>query len=253
MDIATLINTHADPLMTADTANSVKVWMTSKILVIVDGAGWHHFGSRFDYPLHKGLVHGRPKSPYRNMLVGIAELCKLYPDVQWYCYLESDCLIANDRFKSDLVNQRNKYIGGFEYRGGGGMNVPILNQVVGGQVKENHHLLGAVMFMSRKFVHKMVENNLPAKLLKATEGFNSGDVPDFHGYAFEEELFPSLANYYYPGSVFQIGEWAKYNVRWQPDISSQEITPGVSIIHPLKSFDHPIRLHYRRFRERIKK
>lgn len=252
MDIAALINTHADPEMTADTAHSVQTWMTNKILVLVDGAGWHHFGTRnFAYPLHKGLYHGRSKSPYRNILIGLAELYKRHPNSQWYCYLESDVLIANNQFKTDLL--RGKYIGGIEYRGGGSMEIPVLNQAIGQSVKENHHLLGAIMFMSKKFVDRMMADDVPNKLLRATETFNSGDVPEFHGYAFEEELFPSLAHHYSPGSVFQLGDWNKYNVRWQPDITPQETTPSASIFHPLKTYNHPVRVHYRRFRERIKK
>lgn len=252
MDIATLIHTHADPGMTADTADSVKTWMTNHILVLVDGAGWHHFGSSsFPYPLHRGLVHGRPRSPFRNILLGLAEIYRRYPNVQWFCYLESDCLVTSGGFKADL--QPGKFIGGLEYRGGGSMNMPVLNEVVGAKVKENHHLLGAIMFMSKKFVERILADDLPAKLLKVSEPLESGQFPDFHGYAFEEELFPSLAHHYRPGSVFTLGGWEKYNVRWQPDIASGEVTPAASILHPLKTLDHPVRMHYRRFRGRLKK
>lgn len=254
MQIATLINTHADPELTQDTADSVATWMTDKIMVLVDGAGWHHFANlSFPYPLHKGLTHGRSRSPHRNAMVGIEELYKRHPNMDWYCYFESDCLCVSDKFKEDLRQNRGKFIGGLEYRINGEWSLPLLDQIVDSKVRWSYHLLGAVMFMSKRFVERIVKARIPSRLVAATDKFPSDFFPDFHGYAFEEELFPSLAHYFLPESVFSLGNWSRYNIRWQPEIAPEETTPSASIIHPLKSYDHPVRQHYRRFRERIRK
>ncbi len=224
--------------------------MTKDLFILVDGAGWHNFDRSFPYPLYKGLVHGKSRSPYRNVLYGLEEIVKRFPNFDWYCYMESDCLVVSDIFKQDLMRNAGRTLGGVHYRGGNDIHLPLLNEIVGATVNKNHYLLGATQFFAKKFVYKLLSEDIPKKILRATNNFPSDFFPDFGGFAFEEELFPMLANHYFPNSVFNIGEWSRYNMRWQPDIRKEEVSHGAAIIHPLKSYDDPIRLHYKKFRDK---
>jgi len=246
-EFACLINTHANLPLTEDTADSVKYWMTPNILILVDGLGWDQFENKTNYQILKGFNHGYPCSPYRNILHGLTEIYKMYPKVRWYCYLESDCLIANDRFKKDLIN--SKFIGGLEYRYDYSLNLPLLDEIVKDSVNKHHHLLGCVLFMSHTFVETLMSEDIPNKIINATADLPVGTFPDFHGLAFEETLFPSLSAYYAEDSVFSLGEWSKYNVRWCPEITEKEVTASATIIHPIKNINSKIRQHYRKFRK----
>lgn len=256
MEIAAFVLTHNNPQLTFDTVDSVRLWMTDKVMVLVDAVGWGNFlGSDPKYDLCRGLPHGRPRSPFRNILFGMKELYLKHPNVDWYCYCENDVLFIGDQFKRDIEKAKGKMLLGTNYRRDRDWELPLLNRVVGGEVREQHYVLGCLMFMHRKFVAQLAEWS--KSLLRETERFESGFFPDFHGYAFEEQLFPSLANYFKAGSVqalsFEGRPHPNYISRFRPEINQSEVRAGATFLHPVKNADDPIRLHYRKLRNKILK
>ena len=253
MEIAAFVHTHNNPELTADTVDSVKTWMTKKVFVLVDGAGWKNFDHKdVGCDLHCGLLHGRQKSPFRNILFGLKEIYKRYPDQEWYAYLENDCLVVTDQFKEDLKKAKGKWFAGCNHRTGQ-LDIPLLDQLVGGRVSEEHYVIGCTMFFHRDYLEKLLSENIPNKIIEATLPLPSGDFPAFRGFAFEETLFPSLSNYYRSSSVYPLsGNFTpRYPVRWPLDLLPSDVSPAATILHPVKKADDPLRLHYRRFRELI--
>lgn len=260
---AAFVYTHNNPALTFDTVDSVQFWVSPDVMVLVDAAGWQNFHQvPAPCPLVKGLLHGQPKSPYRNVAFGLLELSKRFPDAQWYVYVEQDCLFGNAAFKEDLAKNPGKWFAGTNLRGPRQWKLPKLNEIVGGEIEEEVYVLGCVMFFHRNFVNQLKKDEVIDRLIQQTESLPTGVFPGFTGYAFEEQLFASLANYYKKNSVLGLSHedrrsprhnWLKYVVRWQPDIEANEVSPGASIIHPSKNPYSTIRCHYRKFRDKVLK
>jgi hypothetical protein len=103
MQIAAFMNIHSTPELVADTLDSIFTYMTTDVLLVVDGAS-----SAFDHvslpaPKMTGFRHGCSKAPYRNLALGFKAVQSLHPSADWYCYIEPDCLVASERFRRNLT------------------------------------------------------------------------------------------------------------------------------------------------------
>lgn len=258
MKISTIINIHKDKNLVLDTLESVNHFMTKDVLLVIDGNSTE-FDS-LDVPAYKlkGFKHGIPKSPYKNVALGLQSLYELFPESDWFCYLEYDCLITSNRFKDNLkiALEKDVWMLGFDGKVDD-KNIPIVNSLLKEELKYSYYLLGACQFFNKKFMNKLVEIDFFDNFLHITNLYRSGDFPGYNGYDVSEHLYPSLCRHF-GGSIGVFSSWDAYEkkwhgsgnifpVRWQPEIDlSEDLDP--SILHPLKSFDHPIREKYRNLR-----
>src|SRR4051812_15876876 len=99
MDITAILHTHGHPEVTLDTIESIMAYMTDKILLVVDEAGSASFDTTV-LPVQSvtGFYHGYHRSPYRNVLLGLASAYEKWPDSDWYCSLEYDVLVGSPLF-----------------------------------------------------------------------------------------------------------------------------------------------------------
>jgi hypothetical protein len=272
MEITALIHTHGKPEVTWDTVDSVRHHMTNQILVLVDEAGWHHFDPKAaPVNMLKGFYHGHYKASYRNVALGMLAMAQHWPDSDWYAYLEYDCLVGSSAFKQDLqiAADQGVWIIGNDYREQEQRKVkfPLIEKMLGKKIEEIVYLLGAVMFFNKKFIQKAMQENWFERFLYYTNDFRDGFFPGYHGPAawdLTEHLLPTLAKHW-GGKVSQFAKWKaeanmwlggnyrRYPIRWQPELQlvEQEYLQA-SIMHPLKSYDHPIREFYRAKRMRKK-
>ncbi len=273
MKIATLLNIHDDSDVVLDTIESIKTYMTNDILVITDGAAsWKEKptrkGANILVPKEtlvvptsqlEGFYHGCSKSPFRNMTLGLKVLRETW-DADWYCYMEYDCLVASDEFKEDLAKAKdNIWVLGNDYRQAN-YDLPLVEKAIKMKIKETHILLGCCVFFSRRYIQKLYKRDFFNRFLMLTNCFQD-TVPglDEQGaYDLGEILYPTLA-VCLGGKVQQLaacndhvgwtGNAERYPMRFRPEIVAE--FPDASIIHPSKSYDHPIRAYYREKRKRL--
>ena len=271
MDIAAIIHTHGQPNVTLDTIDSVRHYMTNKILVVVDDAGWLHFEG-LNIPANKlrGFYHGFYHAPYRNVTLALLAAAQHFPNVDWYCYLEYDALVGSTAFKSDLelAAKANVWLLGNDYREHEEKKVqfPLIELILKEKINEIVYLLGAVLFYHRKFIDKCMSTGFFEKLLYYTNDFRNGFFPDYKGKAawdLMEHVMPTLAKHW-GGEVRQFAKWGqhsglwsgnarRYPIRWQPELFLVEHEYlQAAIMHPLKSLDHPVRVFHRNKRNRRK-
>ena len=79
---------------------------------------------------------------------------------------------------------------------------------------------------------KLEEINFYENLIKYTRGFESHYFPDFDGYSFQEEMFPSIANALSKDSDVGL-DGPKYCCQWPHDVVPNELSPAASIVHPI--------------------
>jgi hypothetical protein len=264
MKIATVLNIHNNSEVVHDTLDSIRKYMTEDILVIVDGAHWSKL-ENVELPTYKleGFRHDCPKSPYRNVTLGLKELSRLFPDADWYCYMEYDVLIASEGFKHTLQRAEdmgiwclgNDYVVG-EYK------FPLLEQMLKAQLGPSHYLLGCCVFHHKNFIKKLIEINFFERFLYLTNSFSAGFFPDYDaqgGYDLGEHLYPTLA-VHFGGKVANFAKWSRaqakwygnyhqFPMRWVPELDPESDNfPEAFILHPLKTYDHPIREYHRKIR-----
>jgi hypothetical protein len=278
MEIATLLNVHGNSQVVMDTIDSIKMYMTNNILVLTDGAahwksksirGKAEVLARTDpfvdmLPTYQveGFYHGRSKSPYRNLTLGLKTLGETWK-ADWYCYIEYDCLIASADFKEDLEEaaHRGVWMIGNDHRWSN-YDLPLVEKIVG-PLKETRILLGCCVFFHRKFMESLREIDFFTRFLHLTNPFQES-VPGFDeqgAYDIGEIIYPTLA-VHLGGKVEQFahfndqigwsGDAERYPMRFRPEIGSNGDPefPDASIIHPLKTYNHPLRDYYRERRKR---
>jgi len=263
MEIATIVSTHANPQITEDTVDSVKTWITDKVMLLVDQAGWSQFQDRNICNVDKieGFYHNYYKGCYRNYALGLKTLFETYPNADWYWWLEYDALVISDAFKADLekANKQGIWMMACDLRKYK-FAFPLLEEILGcGKIQTSRYLLGCCQFHHHNFLAKLTELDFFNKLIDATEEYREGIFPDYPRHAFEEELWPTLA-LHLGGRLKGLSCWINprwvgsplYKVRYQPEIRPYEILPSTSIIHPVKN-PNPIRLYYRKQRDKIRK
>jgi hypothetical protein len=195
--------------------------------------------------------------------LGLKEAANLWPDVDWYCYLEYDCLVGSNQFEKDLAIAESMGVWclGNDHRVGN-YKFPLLEAMLKTQFKESHYLLGCCVFYKQEFIKKLKEINFFERFLYLTNDFSQGYFPGYEeqgGYDLTEHLYPTLASHF-GGKVAQFaawsrkeGKWAggnfgKYPFRFQPELHPEEHYPEAVIMHPLKGYDHPVREFHRKKR-----
>lgn len=275
------MNAHGDTELVLDTLDAIRTYVTQDIIVVVDGTAWHSWGKHVDLPAYKiqGFRHGAPRSPYRNVVLGMKEAAQ-WQKSDWYCYCEPDVLFTSSNFKVDLkfAEENNIWCVGNDYRFRD-ITFPLLESMLGLKFRCSRYLLGCCVFHSHKFVEKLLEIDFFERFLHLTNAFHSGFFPGFEaqgGYDIAEHIFPTLAHQF-GGRVAQFANWVanndhlpnrqylpnerkpvaaeggtwegsfqKYPMRWRPEI--EEFFPEAYIYHPLKEFNNPVREYYRQQR-----
>lgn len=264
MIVSTLVSAHSKPDVVLDTIDSIKIYMTDNILLIVDGASSEFDSLEFPVTMIKGFPHSVPRSPFRNMALGLMNLVDKYPDSDWYCYIEYDCLVTSARFKANLekADELNVWMLGNDGHVDN-IQLPIIESLIGSPLRSSYYLLGACQFFSKHFIKKLIEIDFFQRFLNLTNGFSDGLFPYYSGYDINEHLYPTLtrhfggnigvfATYDYTKSKWH-GSYEIFPVRWQPELDPDtENFSSASLIHPLKTFNHPIREHHRRIRNVIR-
>jgi hypothetical protein len=278
MKIATLLNVHGDARIVNDALDAVHTYMTKDVLVLTDGAA--HWTEK---PLKggagilvrsdpyeglqacriEGLYHNQSKSPYRNMTLGLKTLVENWW-ADWYCYMEYDCLVVSEDFKEDLENaiSRGVWVLGNDHRQCN-YQIPFVEMALGEPIGECHVILGCCVFFHSKFMHKLASIDFFNKFLLFTNDFRE-TVPglDKQGaYDLGEVIYPTLAAHlggrveefaHFVDNIGWVGNANRYPMRFRPEIQLgiDPEYPDASIIHPIKSWDHPLRNYYRERRKR---
>lgn len=264
--IATVVNVHGNTPLVLDTLDALRTYSSENNLVLVDGAVWDSWGKDIQLPAHKicGFVHNQPRAPYRNVAFGLMSLVNQWNDMDWYCYTEYDTLYANDLFKEDLAkaSKQNIWCLGTNHRIGS-FKFPLIERMLGIELKESHYLLGCCVFFHRKFVKKLKQINFFEKFLQWTNEFRPPYFPGYDeqgGYDISEHLYPTLANHF-GGKVGQLSSWSdhlatwergnflKYPIRWKPELTADYPLYNASILHPVKQYNHVFRLLSRKKRK----
>lgn len=270
MEITAIVHTHGNPELTWDTVDSVKHYMTDQVVVLVDEAGWNQFDlTQAPANMLKGFYHGYHKAPYRNIIMGLLAAAQNWPNSDWYAYLEFDALVGSSAFKTDLewAAKQNCWLIGNDYRDKQTVQFPLVEMMLKTKFEEIVYLLGAVLFYHKNFIKKCMEENFFERFLYYTNDFKNGFFPGYVGPAawdLVEHMMPTLAKHW-GGEVRQFAKWSqsartwsggnyrRYPIRWQPDLFLVEHEYlQASIMHPLKTFDHPIRQFHRNKRMRRK-
>lgn len=260
--IATILNVHTDPDLVKDTLCSISTYMTNDVVVVVDGSKWDDFED-VEIAANKvsGFRHDCNKSPYRNVALGLKTVTEIYPDAEWYCYVESDVLITSSRFKDNLkmADDKNVWMLGNDGRIDD-KQMPLVESLVGEKFKSIYYLIGCCHFFSSNFINKLKEINFFERFLHLTNEFSPGYFPNYNGYDISEHMYATLCRHFGGNiGVFATYDYKKlkwhgsseyFPIRWMPDIDLNEVDlDKASIIHPIKKFNDPIREHYRKIRK----
>lgn len=263
MDVAFVINTHTKHTdVIIEAIESILVYGSNKVLVLVDGTAWHYYKDLV-LPVAKieGFRHGCCKAPYRNVALALKMVVETWPEQMWYCYCEYDVLFASERFKHNLKMADDM---GIWMLGNDGrvdeQNMPLVQALLGEKLKSSYYLLGCCQFFHRNFMEKLNDINFFDRFLTLTSGFSEGRFPLYTGYDLSEHMYPSLCRHF-GGNVGVFATWdgsqkkwhgasEYFPMRWNPNIDSEnDPYKEASIIHPLKSFDDPIRVYHREKRQ----
>lgn len=264
MDIACVLNVHSQPDLIRDTIDSISTYMTDKILVLVDGAAWPTLKNEsFGVGMVEGFYHNVPKSPYRNVALALQTISDNYPDVDWYCYCESDVLFGSERFKINLKMAEDKKV--WMLGNDGHVSdeaLPLIQALIEDSFKSSYYLLGCCLFFHKDFINKLKEINFFDRFLNLTNGFEKGFFPLYSSYDLSEHLYPTLCRHYggnvgvfatYDHEGVWHGSYEYFPVRWRPELDAEkELFENASIMHPLKNFDNPIRAYHREKRKKRK-
>ncbi len=261
MNIACIVNTHGKPDCVLDTLDSITTYMTEQVIVLVDGVGWHEFDN-VELPCGKvkGFPHGKPRAPFRNMALAMKTVTETYPDADWYCYTEFDCLFGSERFKENLKMADEM---GVWMLGNDGhiddVAMPLIQAMIEQPITQSYYMLGCCQFFNRKFIAKLLEINFFDRFLTMTNGFQDASFPYYSGWDISEHMYPTLCRHF-GGNVgvwatFDAegkwhGDYEHYPCRWKPELNPEtENFPDASILHPIKGMDHPIRVSLREKRK----
>jgi len=249
---------HGNTDVVLDTIDSMKYYATDQILAIVDGANWDNWGKSVKLPCYKicGVIHGYHKNPYRNVVIGLKALGKIFPDAEYYCYCEYDALFTSDEFWEDLTGEWLIGTNLREHK----MKFPLVERMLGEEIKSGHYMLGCCFFIKNDFM-RVLEERFFDQFIQKTNFFDAGFFPGLirqGGYDLIENLLPTLA-VHFGGKLKSLSRWndafndwsgnfRKYPIRWKEEIT--ENYTETCIVHPAKHFDNPIRKFDRLKRKR---
>jgi hypothetical protein len=262
MEIATVLQVHHDPVNIIDTVESIFTYSTRNVLLLINGSAWEDLKD-IDLQVSKvkGFRHDVPKAPYRNMALSLQMAYENWPKADWFCYTEYDALFASDRFKHNLrmAEERDVWMlgncGHIDH-----LEIPLLESLVGEKFKSVYYLLGCCQFFHRNFMEKLNEINFFERFLFLTNSFSDGYFPAYSGYDISEHMYPTLCRHF-GGNIGVFATWDEmkkewhgaseyFPMRWQPELNPDtEMFPNASILHPLKTYDHPVREFHRERRK----
>lgn len=258
MEVTFVVNVHADPLTIIDSVDSIFTYGSSNILVLANGANWKDLSSlQVNVPKVKGLSHSVPRSPYRNVALGLKLIYEQWPKADWYCYTEYDTLFASERFKHNLKLAEDC---GVWMLGTNGriddVQIPLVESLIGEKFRSVYYLLGCCLFFHKNLMERLNEISFFDRFLFLTNGFSNGDFPAYNGYDISEHMYPTLCRHF-GGKVGVLSTWDEikgewhgayqyFPMRWKPELDpTTENFVEASILHPLKTVDHPIRKYHR--------
>lgn len=264
MQISTFINIHDNEELVLDTIDSIRTYCTTDILAIIDGAA-KEWGNNIDLPIFKaeGLYHNYKCSPYRNVALGLKKIKEIFPNSDWYCYVEPDVLFINSEFKKELkyAQCNNYFMVGTNPREHRNICLDAVANLFNINIDKTYYFLGCCLFFNRTFLIKLEEIDFFDKFLFYTNPFSKGFFPKYNGYDLSEELYPSLAkalggdcmglSYWDEYKKNWFGNHKKFPVRFRPSLEEKDLHKETSIMHPIKQYDHPIRKQCRRVRDGI--
>ncbi len=265
MKITAILNTHGVPNETLDTIDSIRHYMTDRIMVVVDGVAWNQY-EELAIPAYKlkGFNHNWHRSPYRNIVLGLLTAGqKWIADTDWFCYLEYDVLVTSSAYKSDLkeLEKNGVWLAGNDYRTNQNVNLRYLETIAKEKFGEKVYMLGACLFYHRDFIKVLLENEILERFLYYTNGFQQGFFPYFEAWDLTEHALPTMVKHF-GGGIHQFavynkelciwaGNHTRYPIRFRPELTlSEDYFLHASIMHPIKSFDNPLRLFHRSKRQR---
>lgn len=263
MKIATTIVTPKIYDVLLDTLDSVVTYVGKDVLVIYDAVYKHDWGNKKCPSIFiDGFEHGCSKNPYKNVALGLLRTYEKYPNADWYCFTEYDCLFVNSDFKKDLkkAEKDGYWMLGCDLRADR-YRFPIIEKFLNVKFNISYHFIGCCLFFNKIYIKKLIEVDFFNKLLFAAGPYTKDYFPGIEEqgiYDLSEEIYPTMA-VHYGGKVGQFssynqdfnfwrGEYKKYHIRFKPDIS--EFYPESSIIHPLKEYNSSVRDFYRIKRKR---
>jgi hypothetical protein len=267
MRVGVVLSTHENSEIYRDTLESVQRYLSDDVVTLTDGFAWKQF-SQTKSDIIEGFRHGKPSAPVRNVALGMMGAWERWgSDVDWYCYMEYDCLVGSGEILDHLrsADENGYWMLGNDLRTND-FSIGLLDDLAGAPVSL-HYLLGCCCFFSRKFMRALTDHDLFGKLLKRTNFFPIDSfMVDGRGRPFpihdvSEFIYPSLA-VHYGGAIQQFANWNSlsscwegnfnhYPMRFTPDLCEQDPVREACIMHPVKSVDGPIRTHYRNKRRGI--
>ena len=264
--IAVVLNAHENSPVFLDTMESIRHFWTDEVLVVVDAKGWSQFSGDAGFPKLEGFYHGRESAPFRNVCLGMMKAWETWGSkVDWYCYMEYDCLVGSSIVKAHLseADRKGVWLIGNDYRVDS-RKIPFLDRFSGSPLNL-HYLLGCCLFFSREFVSCLSRHNFFESFL----GFTNFHVEPPHFicangrkemvYDLSEFMYPSLA-IRHGGKVAELDCWegsrwrsggGDYPLRFRPDLC-EGIYEGACVMHPLKALDCPVRTFHRNRRRLTK-
>lgn len=263
MNVATILHTHTNSKVFKDTLESVKYYLTNNILVAIDGFACKEFENENYFKLC-GFNHGSPSSPYRNVCLSLMQAWNVWREnVDWYCYMEYDCLVGSNEILTHLKIAKDAgiWVLGNDYRTDE-RNIEIIDLITKNKTKL-HYLLGCCVFYNSQFIKKLSEDNFFEKFLHLTNEYPKDfKFSLFRGrqdlvYDISEFLYPTLA-VNYGGKVQELASWNAekgwignydyYPMRFKPDLTECDPFKNACILHPLKNYENSVREFHRKNR-----
>jgi hypothetical protein len=264
MKIISVMNAHGEPDLLADTVDSIRTYLGQDILVCIDGARRDRLAGADLPACHyiEGLLHGAPRSPYRNTALALKTAYQTWPDADWYCYIECDVLVGSSLIVGMLERSpKDVWCVGPDLRNQNqDWGLGLLGSVVKSCLPTCKYMLGCCVFYRREFLAKLAEIDFFDRLLFYTNGFGDGYFPGYRGWDVSEHMYPTLAAHFgghcYGLAAYDerrddwIGDYAHFPMRWRPelDVTRDPYLDGC-LMHPLKQIDNPIRVYHRLKRE----
>lgn len=281
MKVATILAVHENSEVYRDTLDSVRKYLSKDIFVLIDGFAWNQFKEEKVDKI-EGFRHGKPSAPVRNMALGLMEAWAKYGEsVNWYCYIEYDCLVGSSEVLNHLAmaDQRGFWLLGNDLRKMDG-SMPELERLCGTQKIRLHSFLGCCLFFSSRFMLELSRNNLFGRILDYTNFFpaefnvlSKDPMGEYFGnprpkmgperkipvHDSSEFIYPSLA-VHYGGSIEELAHWNQslgswggnymfYPMRFTPELSAEDPFQKACIMHPIKHAGSPIRAYHKSLRE----
>lgn len=259
MNIATVVGAHENSDVFRDTIDSVRHYWGSNILVIVDGLSKDNF-EEVPARVLSGFSHGKGSMPFRNVALGLMKAWEAWgKSVDWYCYLEYDCLVGSSEVFEHLeeASKLGYWIVGNDLRIED-KRLPFLEGVMKKKF-DVQYLLGCCMFYNSIFMESLAKDDFFEKFLNFTN-FRTETINliDSNGkphlvYTLDEFMYPTLA-IGYGGKVgefacwkdsFWVGNYEYYPMRFRPELGVEDPCEKACVMHPLKEFNNPIRIYHR--------